>query len=130
MPDGAWPGPPWKREEPLINGREEAGLNRVALGIFEVHMPGAQASLRRLLPFALAQGVLFLADLLLTRVISGWMIRVSVRNIPSALWRLSSRFSPGDRKCSVWQSAFADRNHDGRLCRLKAEALKNREAVS
>jgi hypothetical protein len=57
----------------------------VHTAIFVIHMPLLQQvilPLMRLLPFPIPQGVLFLAGLVLTRIISGWIIKVSVRYVP------------------------------------------------
>ncbi len=75
----------WKKDGPVIDEHEEAGLNRTTMGFFVIHMPLLQQvilPLMRLLPFPLPQGVLFLAGLVLTRIISGWMIKVSTRYVP------------------------------------------------
>ena len=75
----------WKNDEPVIDEHEEAGLNRTTMGFFVIHMPLLQQvilPLMRLLPFPLPQGVLFLAGLVLTRIISGWIIKVSTRYVP------------------------------------------------
>jgi len=75
----------WKKDGSVIDEQEETGLNRVTMGIFVIHMPLLQQvilPLMRLLPFPIPQGVLFLAGLVLTRIISGWIIKVSVRYVP------------------------------------------------
>ena len=76
---------PWKKEGPVINEHEEEGLNRETMGFFVIHTPLLQQvilPLMRLLPFPMPQGVLFLASLVLTRIISGWIIKVSIRYVP------------------------------------------------
>ncbi len=89
MPDGAEPvrtaQPSLEKEGPVTGEQNEAGMNREIMSISVIHMPLLQQvilSLLRLLPFALPAGVLFLAGLVLTRTISGWMIKVSVRYMP------------------------------------------------
>lgn len=75
----------WKKEGPVISEKDESGLNRTTMGFFVIHMPLLQQvilPLMRLLPFPLPQGVLFLAGLVLTRIISGWIIKVSTRYVP------------------------------------------------
>lgn len=76
---------PWKKEESVINEHEEAGINRVTIGIFVIHMPLLQQvilPLMRLLPFTIPPGVMFVVGLVLTRIISGWIIKVSARYVP------------------------------------------------
>ena len=53
----------WKKDGPVIDENEEAGLNcKYNNGIFQIHMPLLQQvilPLMRLLPFPIPQGVLF-----------------------------------------------------------------------
>ncbi len=75
----------WKKDGSVIDEHEEAGLNRTTMGFFVIHMPLLQQvilPLMRLLPFPIPQGILFIAGLVLTRIISGWIIKVSARYVP------------------------------------------------
>ena len=75
----------WKKDVPVINEHEEAGLNRTTMGFFVIHMPLLQQvilPLMRLLPFPIPQVVLFLVGLVLTRIISGWIIKLATRYVP------------------------------------------------
>ncbi|MBR4703576.1 MAG: acyltransferase [Oscillospiraceae bacterium] len=76
---------PWKKDGPVITQRDEAGISRVTLGTFVVHMPLLQQvilPLLGLIPLSLPPIVLFLAGMVVTKIISRWLIRGLTRFVP------------------------------------------------
>ncbi len=75
----------WKREGAVITERDEAGVNRVTLGTFVIHMPLLQQvvlPLLGLIPVALPNAVIFIVGMVLTKILSGFIIKVFVRYVP------------------------------------------------
>jgi len=75
----------WKVQGPVITERDETGVNRVTLGTFVIHMPLLQQvvlPLLALIPVALPNAVIFIVGMVVTKVLSGFIIKVFVRYIP------------------------------------------------
>lgn len=75
----------WTKNTPVISELDEAGINRVTMGIFVIQMPLLQQvilPLIGLLPFVMPQAVMFLIAMVLTKQIAGLIIRVFARNVP------------------------------------------------
>lgn len=75
----------WKAQGPVITERDETGVNRVTLGTFVIHMPLLQQvvlPLLALIPVALPNAVIFIVGMVVTKVLSGFIIKVFVRYIP------------------------------------------------
>ena len=75
----------WKKEGSVITERDETGVNRVTLGTFVIHMPLLQQvvlPLMALIPVALPNAVIFIVGMVVTKVLSGFIIKVFVRYIP------------------------------------------------
>lgn len=75
----------WTKNTPLISELDEAGINRVTMGIFVIQMPLLQQvilPLIGLLPFMMPKAVMFLIAVVLTKQNSGLIIRVFARNVP------------------------------------------------
>lgn len=75
----------WKAQGPVITERDETGVNRVTLGTFVIHMPLLQQvvlPLLALIPVALPNAVIFIVGMVVTKVLSGFIIKVFVRYVP------------------------------------------------
>lgn len=75
----------WKAQGPVITERDETGVNRVTLGTFVIHMPLLQQvvlPLLAMIPVALPNAVIFIVGMVVTKVLSGFIIKVFVRYIP------------------------------------------------
>lgn len=75
----------WKVQGPVITERDETGVNRVTLGTFVIHMPLLQQvvlPLLALIPVALPNAVIFIVGMVVTKILSGFIIKVFVRYVP------------------------------------------------
>ena len=75
----------WKKHGPVINEQNEEGINRVTMGILVIHMPLLQQvvlPLLGLIPFAIPKMLIFLVGMVLTKFISGYLIKVIARYVP------------------------------------------------
>lgn len=75
----------WKKEGMVITERDETGVNKVTLGTFVIHMPLLQqvvVPLLSMIPVALPNAVIFIVGMVVTKVLSGVIIKVFVRYVP------------------------------------------------
>ena len=75
----------WKKAGPVITEREVAGVNRATLGAYVIHMPVMQqivVPLLALIPLELSPASSGLLVIVLTRLISGWIIKLFIRYVP------------------------------------------------
>ena len=75
----------WKNEGSLITERDEAGISPVTLGTFVIHMPlmlQVILPLLSMIPVNLPPIILFLAAMVLTKFISGKIIKFVARYVP------------------------------------------------
>ena len=75
----------WEKNEPVISEQNEEGINRVTMGILVIHMPLLQQvilPLLGLIPFAIPKILIFPIGMILTKFISGYLIKVIARYVP------------------------------------------------
>lgn len=75
----------WKREGAVIKAEDEAGYNRTTLGTFVIHRPLLQQVIMPLLlliPISIPKVVIVIVSFVVTKIISGWIIKVLARSIP------------------------------------------------
>ena len=75
----------WEKNEPVISEQNEEGINRVTMGILVIHMPLLQQvilPLLGLLPFAIPKILIFPIGMIMTKFISGYLIKVIARYVP------------------------------------------------
>jgi len=75
----------WKKHGPVINEQNEEGINRVTMGILVIHMPLLQQvvlPLLGLIPFTIPKMLIFLVGMVVTKFISGYLIKVLARYVP------------------------------------------------
>lgn len=75
----------WEKNEPVISEQNEEGINRVTMGILVIHMPLLQQvilPLLGLIPFAIPKILIFPIGMIMTKFISGYLIKVIARYVP------------------------------------------------
>ncbi len=76
----------WKRDGAVIRPEDETGYNKTILGTFVIHRPLLQQVvtplLMLMLPIQLPKFVLVLTGFIITKIISGWIIKMLAKTIP------------------------------------------------